>query len=137
MESGNFKVIESRVASYWVDEDGIIFYNMKSELIDSIEKAKEHFDIIKSLANHQKAYLMADVTALRPISAEAQNYFGQELPAMAHAIAIVSGNALGRMVANIFFLLKAPAVPMKFFSNQNDAKSWILQYHKEAEKNPA
>lgn len=125
----NSSVVDSSVATYWVDEDNIIYYNMKPVLIDSVDKAMEHFDVIRNLSHHTKACLVADVSDLKPLSKEVQKYFGDELPNIAVANAIVSKNPLGRMIANLFFLLNASDFPMKSFSNVEDAKKWIIKFN--------
>jgi hypothetical protein len=127
MEPLNQKLTESSVATYWVDDDGIVYYNMKPIVID-LEMAKEHFDIIRRLSDNKKGCLIADVTDLKPLQKDVQKYFGEHLPDLAVANAIVSANALGRMIANLFFLLNASKFPMKSFSNADDAKRWISQY---------
>jgi len=50
------------------------------------------------------------------------------LPRYIKAIAMVSDSALGKMLANLFFTLKKQPYPTKMFTNEQDAKEWLMQY---------
>lgn len=43
-------------------------------------------------------------------------------------MAMVSKPGLAKLIMNILFKLKAPPIPMKSFSNDEEAKAWLQQY---------
>jgi len=63
-----------------------------------------------------------------PPKKEDRDWIAQELDSVTKAMGIISTSPLGRMLANLFFGFKPPAYPVKFFSNQVEAKEWIKQY---------
>jgi hypothetical protein len=56
---------------------------------------------------------------------EDRDYIAQQLEEIIKAIAIITPNAVSRMVANLFFLFKPPSFPTKMFVNVSDAKIWL------------
>ena len=63
-----------------------------------------------------------------PPRKEDRDWIAQELDSVVKAMGIISTSPFSRMVANLFFGLKPPAYPVKFFENEKDAKEWIRQY---------
>ena len=63
-----------------------------------------------------------------PPKKEDRDWIARELNSVIKALAIISTSPLGKMLANLFFGLKPPPYPYKFFSNEIDAKEWIKQY---------
>jgi hypothetical protein len=72
--------------------------------------------------------MLVDVTYTAESSKEIRDYAAHEFPNFVKAIAMVSGSVFGKMLANLFFTLKAQPYPTKMFTNEQDAKEWLKQY---------
>ncbi|MGZ3883914.1 MAG: DUF7793 family protein, partial [Bacteroidia bacterium] len=57
-----------------------------------------------------------------------RDFIAEQLSSVTKAMAIITSSPLSRMIANLFFGLKPPPYPVKMFTNENEAKAWILQY---------
>lgn len=125
------KLIEWPTATMWFDEDGVLYSIPKPNAPQpkSKEEALEVMEKFRELVGHKKTCMISisDSTAPPP-KKEDRDWIAKELDSIVKAMGIISISPLSRMVANLFFGLKPPAYPVKFFSNMEDAKKWIKQY---------
>jgi hypothetical protein len=56
---------------------------------------------------------------------EDRDFIAEQLTDITKAMAVMTPSAVSRMVANLFFLFKPPAYPMKLFLDVSDAKAWL------------
>jgi hypothetical protein len=59
---------------------------------------------------------------------ETRNFSTQQLPNVYKAMAMISKPGLARFIMNILFQLKPPPIPMKSFTDAEEAKNWLKQY---------
>jgi hypothetical protein len=128
----NVKLIDWPTSTMWFDEDGVLYSVPKPNVPQpqhSKEEAEMEMEKFRSLVGHKKTcmILLTDSTAPPP-KKEDRDWIAKELDSITKAMGIISTSPLSRMVANLFFGLKPPAYPVKFFSNADDAKKWIKQY---------
>ena len=127
----NAKLIEWPTSTMWFDDDGVLYSVPKAHAQQTInkEEALKQIEDFRNLLGHKKTcmILLSDSTAPPP-KREDREWIGKELDSIVKAMGIISVSPLSKMVANLFFGLKPPAYPVKFFSNAADAKVWIKQY---------
>jgi hypothetical protein len=58
----------------------------------------------------------------------ARKYSTEQLPVIYSAMAMVSKPGLAKFIMNLLFALKKPPIPMKSFTDDGEAKSWLQQY---------
>lgn len=125
------KLIEWPTATMWFDEDGVLFSVPKPHAPQpqTKEEALRQMDEFRKIINNKKTCMItcSDSTAPPPRK-EDRDWIAKELDAVVKAMAIITVSPLSRMVANLFFGLKPPAYPVKFFNNRQDAKEWIKQH---------
>ena len=72
--------------------------------------------------------MLLDFSNFAQNSKEIREYINVEFPKIAKAVAMISENPLGRMIANIFFSVKKQPYPTKMFDDELEAKEWLKQY---------
>jgi len=59
---------------------------------------------------------------------ETRKFVANELPNVYTAMAMVSKQRLAKFIMNVLFKLNEPPIPMKNFTNDEEAKEWLKQY---------
>ncbi|MGZ3919739.1 MAG: DUF7793 family protein [Bacteroidia bacterium] len=114
----------------WFDEDGVLYSVPKAGVPKPTkEQSIVQLEEFKKLCGYKKVCVVLMTNSVdAPPSKEERDWAAEELNSMFKAMAIIATSPLSRMAANLFFELKPPAYPTKFFSNGKDAKEWIKQY---------
>ena len=122
------KVHDTQTSTYWFDDDGIMCSISKKADPLSLEETKKLLENFRATLKQEKICMFIDVTHSRETTRDVRNYVAEEFPKFVKAIAMISDSALGRMLANLFFSLKSQPYPAKMFSNEQEAKEWLVQY---------
>ena len=128
----NVKVIDWPTSVIWFDEDGVLYSKPKpgvQEVELSRTQTLQQMDEFKKITGGKKVCLILESNSnSRAPKKEDRDFIAEQLTQIAKAMGIISTSPLSRMIANLFFGLKPPTYPVKFFSNEKDAKEWIKQY---------
>ena len=124
----NTEVFDLPTAIIWFDENGILCTIAKKVPQQTLEEAKKTIEEFLKIIGGKKVCMLSDNTDSAPINKELRDYFGEVIPEIAKAIAIISRSAVGKMVANLFFSIKKQPYPVKMFSDEVEAKEWLRQY---------
>ncbi len=126
------KVIEWSTSFIWFDEDGIMYSTPKPNVKEpelSREESRSQMEEFKKLIGNEKRCMILETNShSKPPKKEDRDFIAEQLNEITKAMGIISASPLSRMVANLFFGLKPPPYPVKFFSNEKEAKEWIKQY---------
>jgi hypothetical protein len=126
------KTIDWTTSILWFDEDGILYSMPKPGVEEPVltrEETKKQMDEFKRLTGNKKLCMILETNSnSKPPKKEDRDFISELLAEITKAMAIISTSPLSRMIANLFFGLKPPPYPVKFFSNEKDAKEWIKQY---------
>jgi hypothetical protein len=125
--STNTKIFEGELATFWLDEHGILCALSKNTL-RTLEKQKKNYEFIKEIVGNKKVCLLSDTTSSSPQDRKTREYSAIELPKMFNAMAVISDSVLGRYIANLFVVLKNQPIPIKMFDDEQEAKEWLKQY---------
>lgn len=120
--------IQSPSGPVWCTKDGIII-TRNNFVTHSHEDAIENLRLTRELARGKPRPLLVDITNVRTISKKAREEY--VLPGnkeIITAVALITTSNVGRMVGNLFMTLNKPAMPMKMFTNADNAREWLLQY---------
>lgn len=121
-------VFENTTSIYWFDEKGVLCAIFKKSEPQTLEQAKESIKEFKKIVREKKVCMMIDITNSPESSKEVRDYIAEEFPKFIKAIAMISGSALGKMLANLFFNIKKQPYPTRMFNNERDARDWLVQY---------
>ena len=133
---GNYFRMTETAIKYEVETEFIKIW-MEDEILRATfsENLEMNLDIAKHCVNERikfskgKNYLcLIDMRNLKSVTKEARDYMGTEGAKLIIAGALLIGSALTRMLGNIFLLLNKPLVPSKLFTNEKEAKEWLMQF---------
>ncbi len=124
----NMKVYDTPTSSFWFDEDGILYSLSKKSPPQSLEETVKLMNDFREIIGSKKICMLIDVTNTTETTREVREYAALEFPKFVKAIAMISGSALGGMLANLFFSLKSQPYPTKMFKDEEEAKQWLKQY---------
>jgi hypothetical protein len=125
------KLIDFRTSTMWFDEYGILYSIPKPGIPEVLtrEETLQQMEEFKKITGNKKVCLILETNShSKPPKKEDRDFIAQQLEEISKAMAIISTSPLSRMIANLFFGLKPPTYPTKFFSNQKEAQEWIKQY---------
>ena len=123
----NTEIHEFPTSTLWFDETGILC-SIAKNVTQTLEEVKQGMDEFKKLVGDKKICLLSDNTNAAPVNKELRDYAAEVIPEIAKAVAVISRSSVGKMAANLFFLLKKQPYPVKFFNDETEAKKWLKQY---------
>lgn len=126
------KIIDWTTSIIWFDEDGVM-YSMPKPGIPEPELTREETlaqmtEFKKIIGNEKRCMILETNSHSKPPRKEDRDFIADQLNQITKAMGVISTSPLSRMIANLFFGLKPPPYPVKFFSNEKEAKEWIKQY---------
>lgn len=117
-------IYEGEIATYWF-EDNILISLSKSPK-RTVENISGNVALVKKITNNTPVPLLIYLSD-SPVPDKATRKFSTEqLPVIYSAMAMVSKPGLAKFIMNILFSLKPPPIPMKSFSDAQEAKEWLL-----------
>jgi hypothetical protein len=115
-------------ARMWFDASGIVYAISEKTPEQTVEKSRQALQEFKKLTGGQRKCLMLDITRSSPTSKAVRDYVATEMVDITMALALLSGSSLGRMIANLFLKIKPPEYPARIFSNEEDARTWLMTF---------
>jgi hypothetical protein len=123
----NVELIKGEIADYWLDNDGILFSFSKSP-VRTVKNISENIALVRSITKNRKVPLLIYLTD-SPVPDKATRKFTKEqLPEVYTAMAMVSKPGLTKLIMNILFKFSKTPIPMKSFTDDEEAKEWLKQY---------
>jgi len=123
------KTFELPGSTLWFDEYGILCSISNDIPPQNLEQAREAMESLLGFLGPEKKFCMLrDVTHSAEMSREVRNFAGAELPKITRAIALLSQSALGKMLANLFFSITSQPYPVRYFTDETEARAWLKQY---------
>ena len=120
------QIFEGEIANYWF-EDGILVSLSKSPR-RTVANITGNVALVKSITGDKRVPLLIYLSN-SPVPDKATRKFATEqLPVIYSAMAMVSKPGLAKFIMNILFMLKPPPIPMKSFTDDNEAKEWLKKY---------
>ena len=117
---------EGDIATYWFD-DGILISLSKSPK-RTVENIKANVQLVKQITNSKPVPLLIYLSTSPVPDKDARKYSTVQLPVIYSAMAMVSKPGLSKFIMNILFALKRPPIPMKSFTDDKEAKIWLMQF---------
>jgi len=120
-------VHEKELATLWFDDSGILCARGKN-VTRTLAMQKEMYALIKKISDNKPVCLLADTTTGSPQDKPTREYIAGEMHKVFKAMAVVSYSVWGRLLTNTFLALKKPPIPIKLFSDEEEAREWLRQY---------
>lgn len=118
---------EGEIATYWFDNNGILVSLSKS-IKRTVANISGNVALVKSLTNNQPVPLLIFLKN-SPVPDKATRKFSTEkLPEIYSGMAMVSEPGLASFIMKILFKFKPSPIPMKSFTNAQEATEWLKQF---------
>jgi len=121
----NRPVFEGEIATYWLDEDGILISLSKSPK-RTVANITGNIALVKKITNNKKSPLLIYLSASPIPDKETRKFVNAQLANTYSAMAMVSKPGLSKLIMNILFRFKPPPIPMKSFTDEKKAKEWLV-----------
>ena len=123
----DIELIKGEIADYKFDSEGIL-YSYSKNPTRTIKNITENIALVKSITGNKIIPLLIYLCD-SPIPDKATRKFATEqLPNVYSAMAMVSKPGLSKFIMNILFKFKQPAIPMKSFTDDKEAREWLKQF---------
>jgi hypothetical protein len=110
-----------------LDNAGILYSYSKSPK-RTVENISANVALVKQITNNKPAPLLIYLTNSSIPDKETRKFSTEQLPVIYTAIAMVSKPGLSKFIMNILFKLKKSPIPMKSFTDSNEAREWLQQF---------
>lgn len=121
-------VYEGEIATYWF-EDGILVSRSKS-IRRTVALIAGNVALVKQMTGGKPVPLLIYLVN-SPVPDKATRQFSTEkLPEIYSAMAMISEPGLASFIMNLLFKLKPPPIPMRNFTNVDEAKAWLANVTK-------
>jgi hypothetical protein len=122
-------VVETRVQTIWLDDEGIIRATSRVGHELSLEDAKESIVKIALLCAGVRRPIVVDLTGLKAVSRDARKYFaGPDTAKVESAAALVVRSPMARAIGNFFMGFDKGLIPGRLFTSQDEALIWVRQF---------
>jgi len=117
---------EGEIATYWM-EDGILVSLSKSTR-RTVTNLAANAALVKSITGNRKVPLLIYISS-SPIPDNETRKLAEKLVAESYtAMAMISPPGLTKFIMNFIFRLNKPPIPMKSFTDDKQAKEWLMQF---------
>jgi hypothetical protein len=109
-------VFEGDIATYWLDDNGILFSRSKS-IRRTVANITANVALVKQITNNTPVPLLIYLSS-SPVPDQATRRFSTEqLPHIYTAMAMIAEPGLARLIMNLLFKLQPAPIPMKHFTD--------------------
>jgi hypothetical protein len=115
---------ESELAKYWRIAPDTIYAESKSTN-RTVETIASNVALVKSLNDHNPVKLIISITKSPVPDKATRELAAKELPLTYSAMAMIAPNKLTGFIINLIYGMKKPPIPMRTFSNFEEAHRWI------------
>lgn len=120
------EIYEGEIATYWFDE-GILVSLSKSPR-RTVENIRGNVELVKKITGNKTVPLLIYLSPSPMPDKETRRFSTEQLPVIYSAMAMVSKPGLSRLIMNLLFKFKRPPIPMKSFTDDGEAKKWLMQF---------
>jgi hypothetical protein len=126
MEVENSELIKGEIADYRYFEG--ILYSYSKNPVRTIKNITENIALVKQITGNKIIPLLIYLSDSPVPDKETRKFSTQQLPHVYKAMAMVSKPGLSKLIMNILFKFTSRPIPMKSFTNDQEAKEWLQQY---------
>lgn len=119
-------VYEGEIATYWFDEG--ILVSLSKGPRRTVANITANVALVKEITQNKKVPLLIYLCDSPVPDKETRRFSTTQLPLIYSAMAMVSPPGLSQFIMKILFRLKPPPIPMKTFTDDQEAKEWLKQF---------
>lgn len=121
------QIFEGEIATYWVDDDGILISVSKSPK-RTVANLTANVALVRQITGNKKIPMLIYLANSPVPDKETRKFSTEQLPKVYSAMAMIAEPGLAKFIMNILFKFQPPPIPMRNFSDEVEAKSWLIQY---------
>jgi hypothetical protein len=122
-ESNKINHWESGIARYHFEQDVLISQSFPVQR--TVENLTSNAELIRSITNNKPTKVLVILCKSPVPDKAARNLSARLVPELYSAMAMVSKPGLAQFVMRMVFAFSNPGIPIKIFSNQQDALKWL------------
>lgn len=108
---------------WWDDELGIVRILWTTGVVCRLEDAQAVTTLVAAMG-HGPVPLLTDDSGLSKMERAAREHFAQA-EGVVSAVAVLARTAVARMIANFFIGMGHPSVPVRIFTDEQAAVTWL------------
>jgi hypothetical protein len=108
-------------------ENDIIFFKYRPSIEIDIAMAKDLVNKRLDYTGGQSVYTLIDFTNVKSVTKEARDYMNSPEGGLKGILggAFLSNNVVATLFINLYLKVSSPSIPAKFFTNTDDAITWL------------
>ncbi len=123
------KIIHTAKAIITLSADGIISQDYRNNIDLTIEDSLSEMGAYKELCQGKKRPVSINIQNIKTVQRESRQFYSGEEPARYVAVAaLIIGNPVSRIMANFFMGINKTFMPVKLFTDQEEAVKWLSDY---------
>ena len=119
--------IPGEIADYHYADNGILYSYSKS-ILRTVKNISNNVELVKQITGNQPVPLLIFLTSSPMPDKETRKFSTEKLPEIYSAMAMVSKPGLSQFIMRLLFKFQKPPIPMKSFSNAEEAENWLLNF---------
>jgi hypothetical protein len=127
MRPAESDLIKGEIADYWFSPEGILYSYSKAPK-RTVELIRRNVELVKTITGGKPVPLLIYLSDSPVPGKETRKFSSEQLPVIYKAMAMVSKPGLSQLIMNILFRFKTPPIPIRSFTNDKDAKEWLMQF---------
>ena len=108
-------------------DDIITFEPKEGKTTHTLEAMKQELNIFQEWASEKKLGFISDNRAMKKFDTDIRVYAQQHLPLFCNRFALIISSGISSFVTNMFLYLNRPEIPVKAFTNKEDAIKWLKE----------
>lgn len=121
------QLVPGEIADYWLSPEGIL-YSFSKSITRTVENITRNVALVKQISGNRPVPLLIFLKN-SPVPDKATRKFSTEqLPKVYTAMAMISKPGLAQFIMNLLFKFKAPPIPMRSFTDEDEARAWLQQF---------
>lgn len=118
---------EGEIATYWIDENGILV-SLSKGVKRTVANISGNVALVKEITGNKPVPLLIYLTNSPVPDKETRKFSTEQLPIIYKAMAMISKPGLSQLIMNLLFRVQSPPIPMRNFTDEEEAKAWLKQY---------
>lgn len=124
-------MIVTRTEKIWIDEQNLLRFEALPVKEHNLDDAKINVQKAFELVNGKKHLALIDIRNAMDVSRDARKYYaGEENSKVILKGALLIDNPISSVIGNFFLGLNNPVFPVKLFTSQEKAISWLFSKEK-------
>src|SRR6266487_2026460 len=121
------QIFEGEIATYWIDDEGILV-SLSKGTMRTVANITSNVTLVRQITNNKRVPLLIYLSNSPVPDKETRRFSTEQLPNVYTAMAMISEPGLAKFIMNLLFKLQQPPIPMKGFTDVQEAKEWLKQY---------